>query len=522
MTGGPRPLPLFLSGLLLLLLGAAWTSIETEGYLPRLAMASGALLLVLFVIRHAREIRFLLLQVRSHAEPGPTTSLLLLALVLLLGGLAAARLVPFVDLTTARLNSLAPESRAALRATSSTLHLDGFFVENSPSWEMAGRYLSLYHESGRNVETSLQDPDRRPARARELGVARTDVLVVRHGAARTTVYDLTEEAITQGILRVLEGRPRQVGILSGHGEPGRDEGGDAGITALVGLLGRTNIETREVNLLSEGEVPPDLDALLIIRPRQPLFASEQAAVRTYLEHRGGGVGLWLEPGDSTGLEPYLRMHAVGLPPGVIRDTGPITGRLDLGVWSPALAVNPSHEIGAELRGGFVAAPEVRPLEVVSPHAMELDILALLKTAPTAEIAPELAEEPGPPLAEGIQTAGIVLEWDTVVGEAWSSGPDDRGLPPLKPTARIVIVGDASLLTNRYLGVGSNRALAQNAIDWLTRKAHFLNFGQRAQTSSQLRVARPDLRWLVYGLEFGLPLLLVAAGLAVWWRRRSRS
>ncbi len=522
MTGGSRPLPLLLAGLLLLLLGAAWTSIETEGYLPRLAIASGALLLVLFVVRHAGEIRFLLLQARSHAEPGPTTTLLLLVVVFFLASLAAARYVPFVDLTTARLNSLAPESRAALKATSTTLHLDGFFVENSPSWELAGRYLSLYDETGRDVESSLQDPDRSPARARELGVQRGDVLVVRHGEARTTVHDLTEEAITQGILRVLEGRPRRIGLLTGHGEPARNEGGDAGISALVGLLARTNIEAREVNLLTAGEVPPDLDALLIIRPRQPLFAAEQAAVREYLEQRGGGLGLWLEPGDSTGLEPYLRMHAVGFPTGVIRDTGPITGRLDLGVWSPALAVNPSHEIGAELRGGFVAAPEVRPLEVISPHVMELDIVALLKTAPTAEIAPELADEPGPPLAEGVQTAGIVLEWDTVVGETWSAEPDERGLPPMKPTARIVVIGDASLLTNRYLGVASNRVLAQNAIDWLTRKEHFLNFGQRAQTSSQLRVARADLRWLLYGLEFGLPLLLVVAGLAVWWRRRSRS
>jgi hypothetical protein len=522
MSSGSRPLPLFLSGLLLLLLGAAWASIETEGYLPRLAMASGALLLVLFVIRHARDIRFLLLQVRSHSEPGPTTSLLLLALVLALGALAATRLLPFVDLTAARLNSLAPESRAALRATKEALHLDAFFMENSPSWELAGRYLTLYSETAKHVVSSLQDPDRQPARARELGVVRGDVIVIRHGAARTTVHELTEEAITQGILRVLEGRPRRVGLLSGHGEPARDAGGDTGITGLIELLRRTNIESREISLLSDGAVPEDIDALLIIHPRSPLYPSEQTAIRAYLEQSGGGLGLWLEPGDSTGLEPYLRMHAVGFPDGVIRDPGQITNRLELGSWAPALAVNPAHEIGAELRNSFVAAPQVRPLEVISPHPMELNILPLLKTPPTAEVLPRVAQDPGPPLASGVQTAGIVLEWETTVGEAWVRGPDEQGLPPRRPTARVIVMGDASMISNRYIGIGANRALAQNSIDWLTRKAHFLNFGQHARVSSALKLDRRHLRWLVYLVEFGLPLLLVTSGLVVWMRRRARS
>ncbi|MBD3235733.1 MAG: hypothetical protein GF330_03430, partial [Candidatus Eisenbacteria bacterium] len=68
MTRGSRSLPLLLAGFFLLLLGAVWISADSQGYLPRLVLLSGALLLLFFVARHAGEIRFLLLQVHRYAE----------------------------------------------------------------------------------------------------------------------------------------------------------------------------------------------------------------------------------------------------------------------------------------------------------------------------------------------------------------------------------------------------------------------------------------------------------------------
>jgi hypothetical protein len=94
MARASRPLPLFLAALGLLLLGAAWSSVETSSYLPRLTIAAGALLLVIFLIRQAREIGYFLVHARSHAEPGPTTTLLLMAVVLGLASVVAANRLP--------------------------------------------------------------------------------------------------------------------------------------------------------------------------------------------------------------------------------------------------------------------------------------------------------------------------------------------------------------------------------------------------------------------------------------------
>ncbi len=516
-----RPLPLFLAGLLLVLLGGAWTSVEGESYLPRLAVACGALLLVVFVVRHAPEIRFLFLQARSHSEPGPTTTLLLAALVLILGAVVAARSLSFIDLTAERINSLSSATATTLEAVPGTLQMDGFFVEPSAQWDLARRYLELYERSSTRVEVSLVDPDREPARAREAGIARSGVFVIRHEGARTEVHEVSEEAITQGILRVLEGRPRRVGFLRGHGEPSLDAGGDTGITAWAGSMADANFEIREVSLLEEGAVPEDIDALLIIHPRQTLYPPEVAAIRTYLE-KGGGIGIWLEPGDSTGLEPFLEFYAVRILPGMLHDNGLVTRRVGRGPWAPALASNPSHAIGVELSGTFVAAPEVRPLEIISPHSADLRILPLLRTDKTATVRAGPSNEDSLLQPAGVREAAVVLEWDVPVGEAWRRTTDELGLPPIKPTARILVAGDASMITNRYLGLGSNAALAINAVHWLTWQVRFLDTQRTFGDPNALKIGRRGLRVLLYVVQFTLPAALVILGVGVWFRRRSRS
>ncbi len=517
MARGGRSLPLLPVGLFLLLLGAAWASIETVGYLPRFVALAGVLMLVLFVVQRAGEIRFLLLQARSHTEPGPTLTLLLAAGVCALGALLAARLAAPLDVTQDRLNSLSPASRATLAALQGPLQLEAFFISPSAEWDLAQRYLELYARSSPRVKTALRDPDRDPGHAAAAGVTRPGVVIIRYGEARTQVYGLNEEGLTQGILRVLEGRPRRIGLLQGHGEPSLSDGGDAAISSWVSALRDANIEVAALSLLDQSEVPAEIDALVLIHPRHPLYASEAGAIRRYLE-RGGHVGLWVEPEDSTGLEALLKLYYLGLLPGTIRDSGRATSRIGLGPWSPALVGDPSHEITAGL-GTFAVASGARGLEIESPHPIDLKVLPFLKTAGTVETFRDPDRTGDQPLRRAIETVGVALEWPVPVGADWKAAPERGGLPPIEPAGRILVIGDASLLANRLIGVGSNRDLAVNSVHWLTFQERFLGIGRQRLRSAVLRIDRAGLRVLLYVVEFGLPLLLVLAGFAVWMKRR---
>ncbi|MBD3235178.1 MAG: hypothetical protein GF330_00550, partial [Candidatus Eisenbacteria bacterium] len=358
----------------------------------------------------------------------------------------------------------------------------------------------------------------------EAGITQSNVIVARHEDARTQIDLLTEEAITRGILRVLEGRPRRVGFLQGHGEPALGQGGERGITAWIADLRGANIQAEEVSLLGQDERLKTLDALLIVHPQQPFYPSEIAAIRDYLE-TGGHIGLWLEPADSTGLEPYLAFHSLRVLPGVIRDRGRGARALGLGPWAVPLGLSSSHAVTAGLSVRPVAL-QARPLQIISPHPMDLIIERLLVTAKlqsdpddVLQVVTDVADGAERVLREGRQLVGAALEWDVPVGEAWDASSDPAGLPAIRPKARVLVFGDASLVTNRYLGVGGNRALARNAVQWLTSQERLLGELRPPVTASRLRVGEAELRLLLYVVEFGLPLLLAALGLLVWLRRR---
>jgi|GEM_PF-2299598 len=521
MARQSKPLPLFLVGILLLMLGVIWGSVEGQGYLPRLTAAGGVLLLLVFLVRNASEIRFLLLQTHSHSEPGPTITLMLIALVLALGAFVAEREFSFIDLTDKKLNSLAEPTRKTLEALEEPIQLEAFYINPSAEWNLAERYLEIYGRSSTLIRSSLVDPDRSPGQARAAGITRSGVIVISFQEARTEVWELTEEAITQGILRVLEGRPRRIGLLQGHGEVGRDIGGDQGLTALVNVLASENIEVHEINVLSHREHLDLVDALYIVHPKTPLYPSEVGIVTEFLEE-GHGLGLWLEPGDSTGLEDYLDLHAVSFLPGVIRDQGPVTERIGLGEWSPALATNPYIPIGLELSGVFIASPHIQAIEINNLHSIDLDVHPLLMTTPTAERVSGTEGEDVSVLSKGSMKAGAVLEWEIAVTGDWDPAGDVRGLPPVKPKARLLVVGDSSILTNRFLGVTYNSSLAINAAHWLTWQERFLGADLKDRNHSPLKMSPGEIRGLFYIIQIGLPLLLILAGLILWFRRRSRS
>ena len=518
MTRPGRTLPLFLGALLLIGVGAAWMSIETGAYVPYFVLLGGFLLLGWSLLNHAGELRLLLVQARAFSEPGPTTTMLLAAVVLFLAALLGGRLLTPLDLTAERLNSLSRASRAALAALPGQVRLEGFFADPSPEWDTARRYFDLYERTSPNVETELIDPERDPVRARAAGVERSQVIVASYGTSRADVRELSEEAITQGILRVVEGRPSRVAFLQGHGEPPLSSGGDEGVSAWAEALRDGNVEAHEIVLLESDEMPAGFDALVVVHPRHALYPRETDLIRRYVE-RGGRLGVWIEPGDSTGLEPFLERIYLRVDRGTIRDDGRVSAGFGLGPWVSALVGDPRHPITAGL-GTFGVAPQARPVEVVSPHPADLTIAPVMKTTGAVQVFARPDDPGAAPSARGIVTVAAVAQWNVPVGADWKGGADARGLPPLEPEARVLLCGDASMLTNRFLGMGSNRDFGVSGVHWLTEQSRFLDIARERARPAQMRVGPRGLKTLLYLVEFALPLAFAVLGVVVWTRRRA--
>jgi ABC-type uncharacterized transport system involved in gliding motility auxiliary subunit len=108
------------------------------------------------------------------------------------------------------------------------------------------------------------------------------------------------------------------------------------------------------------------------------------------------------------------------------------------------------------------------------------------------------------------------------------GPHDLALAlerlsprPDRGRQRVVVLGDGDLWSNQYLGNGGNLELARRIVNWLLDDEALIDIpvheaADRTLSLSPALVSAFGLAFLVL-----LPLLLLAAGAVIAWRRARR-
>ncbi|HET7843839.1 MAG TPA: ABC transporter, partial [Xanthomonadales bacterium] len=108
------------------------------------------------------------------------------------------------------------------------------------------------------------------------------------------------------------------------------------------------------------------------------------------------------------------------------------------------------------------------------------------------------------------------------------GPHDVALAltrlsprPDREQQRAIVTGDADFLANSYLGNGGNRALGLRFANWLVGDDALVDVAPVEVPDRLLTLSPQATAWIALGLLVGLPLVLLATGVAIAWRRRRR-
>jgi ABC-type uncharacterized transport system involved in gliding motility auxiliary subunit len=107
-------------------------------------------------------------------------------------------------------------------------------------------------------------------------------------------------------------------------------------------------------------------------------------------------------------------------------------------------------------------------------------------------------------------------------EMKSDKNDDKNTPPSQPkTQRIVVLGDGDFLSNAYLGNQGNQAMGENIFNWLSHDDSFIDIPQAKAPDAEMVVTETGM--ILFGLLYFIiiPLMLIAAGVVIWLKRRKR-
>ncbi len=417
------------------------------------------------------------------------------------------------DWSSSGRNTLSIDSRQLLDEMPDPIHVTAFATENALVREHIGDLIGRYQRYKANVELTFVNPDAEPDRIRELGITLDGELLLAYQGRSEKVQSLSEQTLTNSLLRIARQKQRRVSFLSGHGE--RDPLGQANhdLGKFGQLLEQKGIVLDTLKLAETADIPADTNLLVIADPRVVLLPGEIQLVHRYLQ--AGGNLLWLvEPGAIAGLDPIAEALGIEFLPGTIVDA---TTQL-FGIDNPAFALIPDypmHPITREMTS-LTLYPQASALDVSAPQEWQAEPLLTTLDRAWTEIGPisgtirfdEDSDERMGPLDIGFVFSRMNNKKDSGDGESSAE-------------QRVIVIGDSDFLSNAYLGNGGNVELGLNLFNWLNHDDQFITVTARTASDVNLELGKTAQIIIGFGFLFGMPLLLLGSGVAIWWRRRNR-
>ena len=195
---------------------------------------------------------------------------------------------------------------------------------------------------------------------------------------------------------------------------------------------------------------------------------------------------------------------------LVIDLNPISAgvRLQRGRWIADPEVTTRHAIVREMRGAPTAFPLARSLD--TKNGDKTTVEKLFETSDDSFATPNLASAEVNPNAKDNKKGPLTLAAAGTYNTGQQSG-----------NGRFVVVGSSSWLQNNLLGGRNfaNRDLFLNMMNWLSSDEDLISIRPKEPENRPIMMTARQMSLLLYTSLLALPLIILAAGLSVWWRRR---
>lgn len=487
-------------------------------------LAAGVFALVLWATTSSRESLGITLGSRTtrYGANAVVYSLAFIALLVAINYIANQHDHRF-DTTQEKVFSLSSQSINVVKNLPKPLKLYGFFQGGQD--QKAKDLYEAYAYASPKVTYQMVDPDKHPELAERYKVTTIGTTRVQYGdqpSDGANVTELSEENLTNAIIKVAKGTRKVVDFVDGEGEPDPDDAKTAnGFNSFKQALEGEGYTVRKLFLASKPEVPSDTNLVVLAGPTREVSPHVVEALTAYLK-RGGHLLVMLRPSMPGTPDPEANLITMlggwGLKVGndVLVDQ---VLRLFAG---PALGLNPVvTNYGAHpITNGFnqrTVFPMTRSVQPESPMKAGLTAVELAKTGDTSWAETDLVgifQQQKAAFDAGKDQKGPIAVADAVDGDLKTLGFGKEG-----ETARLVVIGSTDFAANQYFNQFFNRDFTVNSVDWLTGEEKSISIRPRTLHSSSFRLT-VDQFSLVFALSvLMLPELLLILGIAVWWERR---
>ena len=330
------------------------------------------------------------------------------------------------------------------------------------------------------------------------------------------------EAEISAVLKTMISKSPRIAFLGGHGERSIHDRSGVNYTSFTTVLDSRGALINQgytpctLTLSTGGDIPADVDVLVIADLRKALTDDELIQVKRYIE-RGGNLVVLGEPRRPEYIAPVLEQLGLAFVPGVL--------------------VQPHEGYAADYLW-VTFTPEGAELEPIFARMVELNNVLTMPSATAIYETENVGFEAIPVFTTGtmkcwneLETKNFSLEDPTLnetIGEkenAYVTGyalrRDVKG-----KEQRVFVLGDADCISNAELGVDrefrrSNYALIDGMFRWLVYDEYPIDISRPAAKDNDVYLTPAGYAWVKVFLRWVCPAILVLLGCVIWFSRRMK-
>lgn len=441
-----------------------------------------------------------------------TTYIIIILAVLVVANFLANRYNKSLDATSNKKFSLSDQTKKIVHDLKGDITIQYF---DRPTGMTAGKdLLDRYSNLSPKVHVEYVDLLKKPQLARASNVSREGEAIITNGMKKEEAKTFDEEGVTGAIIRTMKGGERTVCVVSGSGEHRLDDTTSDGLGDFKTVVEKDNYKVKGFSLLEKAEIPAECTSVVVSGPAGDYIAPAVDALKKYVEG-GGRLLVMLDPplklgrkeiSDNQALVDLLASWGVTVNKDLILDENPVAQLAGLGPEVPVVMTYESHPIVNDLSGSATGFPISRSLDVKNGDKTSVTkLFATSKNsfATTNLASSEIRIDPNKD-KKGPFALAAVGTYNT--GKENSQG-------------RFVVVGNSRWASNYFLRFNGNRNLLLNMLNWLSSDEDLISIRPKEQEDRRISLTRAQFFTVKVVSQFMLPLIVVIAGVMVWWRRR---
>jgi len=430
------------------------------------------------------------------------SSLIVLGIIVLLA-FVTSRHHARADLTARGLFSLAEQTKSILNDLNKEVQIYAFYKKSDEV--MARDLLEEYAYRSKFIKYQFIDPNQKPQLARRYNVTQYNTVIVESGGKRETITDLNESNLTNAIIKVTRELDKVIYFTVGHGERDIENDQPEGYKKAAEGIRKENYQVKTLNLAQDKKIPEDCSVLVIAGPKSDFFEFELDTIKKYIEN-GGKLMVLIDPQWKPSLVNFLKQFKIKVGDNIVIDASGVGQLFGMGPEIPLVSRYEKHDIFKEfnIMTFYPIACSVEPL---SEGESGFSTKVLFRSTPSSW--------------------GETDYMDHKVG--FNEGKDLKGPVPLavvstktvreNKKAQILVVGDSDFASNAYIRNSGNYDLFLNEINWLAEEEDMITIRPKEIDDRRVNLSARDSKIVLYVSVIALPLIVVVAGVFIYFRRR---